>query len=108
MSDSVRPHRRQPTGSSVPGILQARILEWVAISFSSLAISESKIKSNSNKVDILNHKIVEVVSPGLIQHSVISVTQAPSLLWLHHPQQVAVTSSFTTAAPAVCLTFQPV
>ena len=23
-----------PTGSSVPGILQARILEWVAISFS--------------------------------------------------------------------------
>ena len=24
-----------PTGSSVPGILQARILEWVAISFSS-------------------------------------------------------------------------
>ena len=25
-----------PTGSSVPGILQARILEWVAISFSSI------------------------------------------------------------------------
>ena len=24
-----------PSGSSVPGILQARILEWVAISFSS-------------------------------------------------------------------------
>ena len=23
-----------PTGSSVPGVLQARILEWVAISFS--------------------------------------------------------------------------
>ena len=34
MSDSVRPHRRQPTGSPVPGILQARTLEWVAISFS--------------------------------------------------------------------------
>ena len=32
--DSVRPHRRQPSGSSVPGILQARTLEWVAISFS--------------------------------------------------------------------------
>ena len=25
---------RSPPGSSVPGILQARILEWVAISFS--------------------------------------------------------------------------
>ena len=25
-----------PTGSAVPGILQARILEWVAISFSNV------------------------------------------------------------------------
>ena len=28
------PIDRSPPGSSVPGILQARILEWVAISFS--------------------------------------------------------------------------
>ena len=28
-----------PPGSSIPGILQARILEWVAISFSSLSHS---------------------------------------------------------------------
>ena len=28
-------HRRQPTRLPVPGILQARTLEWVAISFSS-------------------------------------------------------------------------
>ena len=41
MSDSVRPHRRQPTGSSVPGILQARILEWVAISFSKIILVDS-------------------------------------------------------------------
>ena len=34
MSDPVRPHRWQPTRLRVPGILQARILEWVAISFS--------------------------------------------------------------------------
>ena len=33
-SDSVRPHRQQPPGSPVPGTLQARTLEWVAISFS--------------------------------------------------------------------------
>ena len=32
LSDSLRPH--SPPGSSVPGILQARILEWVAIFFS--------------------------------------------------------------------------
>ena len=30
----VRLHRRPPTRLPVPGILQARILEWVAISFS--------------------------------------------------------------------------
>ena len=29
-----RPHRQQPTRLPVPGILQARTLEWVAISFS--------------------------------------------------------------------------
>ena len=31
----MQPQRRQPTGSPAPGILQARTLEWVAISFSS-------------------------------------------------------------------------
>ena len=35
VSDSLRPHRLySPPGSSVHGILQGRILEWVAISFS--------------------------------------------------------------------------
>ena len=34
VSNSMRPHRWQPPGSTVPGILQARIMEWVAISFS--------------------------------------------------------------------------
>ena len=34
VSDSVRPHRRQPSGSPIPGILQARTLEGVAIAFS--------------------------------------------------------------------------
>ena len=34
MSNSVRSHRWQPTRLPVPGILQERTLEWVAISFS--------------------------------------------------------------------------
>ena len=33
MSGSLRPHDYSPPGSSVHGISQARILEWVAISF---------------------------------------------------------------------------
>ena len=34
MPDSVRPRDGSPPDSPVPGILQARTLEWVAISFS--------------------------------------------------------------------------
>ena len=34
MSDSLQPHGRYPPGSFVHGISQARILEWVAISYS--------------------------------------------------------------------------
>ena len=34
VSDSLQPHEPSPPGSSVHGILQATILEWVAISFS--------------------------------------------------------------------------
>ena len=45
MSDSVRPDREQPT---VPGILQARILEWVAISFSNAWKQKVKVKSLSH------------------------------------------------------------
>ena len=44
MSDSVRPHRRQPTRLPVPGILQARTLEWVAISFSNAWKWKVKLK----------------------------------------------------------------
>ena len=34
MSDSLKPHGLYPTRSSVHGIFQARMLEWVAIPFS--------------------------------------------------------------------------
>ena len=47
VSDSVRPHRRQPTRLPHPGILQARILEWVAISFSNAWRWKLKVKSLS-------------------------------------------------------------
>ena len=36
-----------PPGSSVPGILQARVLEWVAISFSNAWRWKVKVKSLS-------------------------------------------------------------
>ena len=48
MSDSVRPHKRQSTRLPVPGILQARTLPWVAISFSSAWKWKVKVKSLSH------------------------------------------------------------
>ena len=47
MSNSVRPHRWQPTRLPIPGILQARTLEWVAISFSNAWKWKVKVKSLS-------------------------------------------------------------
>ena len=45
---TMRPHRWQPLpGSPVPGILQPRILEWVAISFSNAWKWKMKVKSLS-------------------------------------------------------------
>ena len=41
-------HRRQPTRLPIPGILQARTLEWVAISFSSAWKWKVKVKSLSH------------------------------------------------------------
>ena len=44
------PHRRQPTRLSVPGILQSRTLEWVAISFSNAWKWKVKVKSGSEVI----------------------------------------------------------
>ena len=47
MSDSVHPLRRSPPGSFIPGILQARTLERVAISFFNAWKWKLKVKSLS-------------------------------------------------------------
>ena len=43
-----------PPGSSVPGILQVRILEWVAISFSELTMSEPWVNPSMFIATLLN------------------------------------------------------
>ena len=48
VSNSVRPHRWQPTRLPVPRILQARTLEWIAISFSNARKRKAKVKSLSH------------------------------------------------------------
>ena len=52
VSDSVKPHRRQPTSLPFTGILQARTLEWVAISFSNAwKWSRSVVSDSSDPMD---------------------------------------------------------
>ena len=48
VSDSVRPIDSNPPGSPVPGILQERTLEWVAISFSNAWKWKVRVKSLSH------------------------------------------------------------
>ena len=48
VSDSVRPHRQQPARLPIPGILQARTLEWVVISFSNAGNWKVKVNSLSH------------------------------------------------------------
>ena len=52
-----------PTGSSVPGILQARILEWVAFSFSSSQTHQEKIMLEYDE-----SKSKALITPDLYSH----------------------------------------
>ena len=69
MSDSVPPHRQQPSRLLWPRILQAKILEWVAISFSNLII-----KSCLTLWNPMDHS-----PPG---PSVYGISQARILEWV--------------------------
>ena len=52
MSDSCNPMDYSPPGSSVYGILQARILEWVAISYSIIYVQQMLKRSPFNTIFI--------------------------------------------------------
>ena len=60
VSDSVQPIDGSPPGSPIPGILQARTLEWVAISFSNAWKRKVKVKSLS--------RVWLLATPGTAAH----------------------------------------
>ena len=77
VSNSVRPRRpHSPPGSPVPGILQARTLEWVAISFSNAWKWKVKVKSLS-RVPTLSDPM-DCSLPGSSAHGIF---QAGVLEW---------------------------
>ena len=49
VSDSVQPHRLQPTRLPVPGILQARVLEWGAIAFSGAPVEGLPVPAGAQR-----------------------------------------------------------
>ena len=55
-----------PPGSSVPGILQARILEWVAISFSNACIHAKSLHSCPTLSDAMDSN-----PPGSSIHGIL-------------------------------------
>ena len=64
-----------PTGSPVPGILQARILEWVAISFSNAWKWKVKVKSLSRV------RLCDPMDCSLPGSSIHEIFQARVLEW---------------------------
>ena len=62
MSDSLRPMDCSPPGSSVHGIFQARILEWVAISYS---------RGSSRPRDQIQVSCVSCISRQILYHRAI-------------------------------------
>ena len=93
MSDSVRPHRRQPTrlprprdspGSLVPGILQARTLEWVVISVSNAWKQKVKVMSLSHVQPLATPWTAAHQAPlsmGFSRQEYWSVLPLPSLIY---------------------------
>ena len=70
----MRPHRQQPTRLPIPGILQARILEWVAISFSNACMHAKLLQSCPTLCDPIDGS-----PPGSSVHRIL---QARILEWV--------------------------
>ena len=56
-----------PPGSPVPGILQARILEWVAISFSNAWMHAKLLQSRLTLWDSIDGSLTGSLVPGILQ-----------------------------------------
>ena len=62
-----------PPGSSVPGILQARILEWVAISFSNACMHAKSLQSCPTLCDPMDSSPPDGTFPYAYENRVVCV-----------------------------------
>ena len=75
-----------PPGSSVPGILQARILEWVAISFSNACIHAKSLQSCPTLCDPMDSvapdsSVLRILQERILEWVAITYKQFLCLLW---------------------------
>ena len=85
-----------PPGSPVPGILQARTLEWVAISFSNTWTWKVKVKSLS--------RVQLFVIPWIVAHQAfLSITNSRSLFKLMAIESVMLSSHLILSHPLLLL-----
>jgi len=97
-----------PPGSRVPGILQARTLEWVAISFSNAWKWKVKVKSPSCVRLFATPWTAAYQAPpsiGFSRQEYWSGVPSPSPLpWLNHPKKGSSTSALTVSQASWCET----
>ena len=75
-----------PPGSAIPGILQARTLEWVAISFSNAWKRKVKVKSLSRVWLLRPHGLqpTRLLRPWIFQARVLEWGAIALSAWHHH------------------------
>ena len=56
-----------PPGSSIPGILQARILEWVTTAFSNVCMHAKSLQSCPTLCDPMDSSLPGSSVPGILQ-----------------------------------------
>ena len=71
-------------GCSVHGTFQARVLEWVAISFSSLSVS-----SHSNLLVLVGLLVIVPAAPAWISYSILLATVMDPRVSIEHKQPVS-------------------
>ena len=101
------PRDGSPPGSPVPGILQARIVEWVAISFSSAWKWKLKVKSLSRVRLLATPWTVAYQAPpsmGFSRHECWSGVPLPAPSTLLHISKLVCRCVFTASLWKLCLT----
>ena len=79
VSDSLQPHGHSLPGSSVHEILQARILEWVAISFSRGSF-QSRNQTHVSCISCIGRKILYCCAIWVAQMKLIACKQEAGVL----------------------------